>query len=95
MKLSDPSFLNMDKILKNLSDFMKKISRRDAGSQGEQKPEIGTRMAEINFARESARKEGRNAAPSGAQISETDTAFRTKPFSHEGEDAPSQGVWCV
>ena len=24
MKLSDPSFLNMDKILKNLSDFMKK-----------------------------------------------------------------------
>ena len=68
MKLSDPSFLNMDKILKNLSDFMKKNSRRDAGSQGEQKPEIGTRMAEINFARESARKKGKNAAPSGPKL---------------------------
>ena len=64
MKLSDPSFLNMDKILKNLSDFMKKSHPRDAESQGEQKPENGTTMAEINFARESARKKGRNAAPS-------------------------------
>ena len=52
MKLSDPSFLNMDKILKNLSDFMKKSHPRDAESQGEQKTENGTTMAEIKFARE-------------------------------------------
>ena len=52
-------------------------------------------MAEINFAHESPRKEATNATPSGSQISETDTAFRTKTFSHEGADAASQGAWCV
>jgi hypothetical protein len=35
MKLIDPSFLNMDKILKNLSDFMKKnFPQRCTGAGG-------------------------------------------------------------
>ena len=68
MKLSDPSFLNMDKILKNLSDIMKKPPPKRCRVAGGAKSENGTAMAEIKFARESVRKKGKNAAPSGPKL---------------------------
>jgi len=55
MKLSDPSFLNMDKILKNLSDFMK---RPPAPSGPKNHPRV-ERMKRFL---------GRDGSPSGPKI---------------------------
>ena len=77
MKLSDRVILNMERILKNLSDFMKKTPG-DAGAQWEQKPEIGSRLSEIIFAPELARIEAGDTTASVFQNSGTDAASKQK-----------------
>jgi hypothetical protein len=59
MKLSDPSFLNMDKILKNLSDFMKKPPPETQSRRGSRNRKFCPRMERIL---------GRDGSPSGPKI---------------------------